>query len=76
MQKNMGQIDRILRIIIAGTIGTLYFTNSLSGLPLAVLVVAAIISLTTSSIGFCPLYRVLGISSGKAQLTKNGGSAQ
>ncbi|MBN2639166.1 MAG: DUF2892 domain-containing protein, partial [Bacteroidales bacterium] len=56
MKKNMGVIDRALRLIAAAVVLILYFTNVISGtLALILLIVAAIFALT-SFVSFCPLY--------------------
>ena len=61
MKKNMGNADRIIRLIIAAIIGILYFTNTISGtLAIIFLAVAAIFTLT-SIISSCPLYIIFGI---------------
>ncbi len=62
MKKNMGNIDRIIRIVLAAIAATLYFIQTLTGtLGLVALVVAAVF-LLTSAVGFCPLYRLVGLS--------------
>ncbi len=62
MKKNMGNLDRIIRIVLAAIAATLYFTQTLTGtLGLVALVVAAVF-LSTSAVGFCPLYRLVGLS--------------
>jgi hypothetical protein len=65
MKKNMGLLDRSIRIIIALIIGGLYFGNVISGTVGTVLLVLAIVFLLTSLISFCPLYTILGISTCK-----------
>jgi hypothetical protein len=76
MIKNMGQIDRVLRVLVAGIIGTLFLTNAISGISLAILAIVAIVFIATGFVGFCPLYSVLKISTGVFQPTKNGGVTQ
>lgn len=62
MKKNMGNLDRIIRSIVALVILVLYFTSTISGnLGIVLLVFAAVFALT-SSISFCPLYTLLGIN--------------
>ena len=56
MKKNMGKVDKMLRIIVAMVIGVLYFNNSISGILGMLLIVLAIVFLLTSLINFCPLY--------------------
>jgi Inner membrane protein YgaP-like, transmembrane domain len=62
MKKNMGTIDRVLRIILAVVVGIFYFTGSISGTAAIVLGVFAVIFLVTGATGFCPLYAPFGIS--------------
>ncbi len=62
MKKNMGSIDRIVRIILAAVFAALYFTNTVSGTLGMVLLVLGGVFLFTSVISFCPLYTLLGIN--------------
>ena len=63
----MGNTDRIIRIVIAFVVATLFFTNTISGtLGIVLMAVAAIFALT-SFISFCPLYTLLGINSCKVK---------
>jgi len=65
MKKNMGTIDKTIRIIIAVIIVGLYFTNVISGTLGIVLLVFAGVFVLTSLIGFCPLYVPFGLNTGK-----------
>lgn len=62
MKKNMGSIDKIIRLIIAAVIGVLFFTNIISGTLGIILLVLAGIFVLTSVISFCPLYTLVGIN--------------
>lgn len=62
MQKNMGNLDRIIRVIIAIVIGALYYTGTLTGTVGLVLLVLAVVFVLTSMVSFCPLYRIVGLS--------------
>jgi Protein of unknown function (DUF2892) len=62
MNKNMGNTDRIIRVIIAAIVGVLYFTGTISGMLGTVLLVFACVFVLTSVISFCPLYAPFGIS--------------
>lgn len=66
MQKNLGQPDRIIRIIIGIVAAVLFFTNTLTGTAGIVLLVVGLILAATAVINFCPIYRVLGIRTNKA----------
>lgn len=62
MKKNMGQIDKIIRGIIAAIIAILYITNVISGTIALILGAFAVIFLITSFVSFCPLYTPFGIN--------------
>lgn len=62
MKKNMGNIDRIIRILIAIIIAVLFFTNVISGTLGIVLLVLAGVFVLTSLVSFCPLYTLVGIN--------------
>ena len=54
--KNMGNTDRIIRLVVAAIFAALYFTGTVSGtLGIVLLVLAAVFALT-SAVSFCPLY--------------------
>ena len=65
MKKNMGNTDRIVRVIIAAVIAYLYFTNVITGTLGLVLVILAAVFVLTSLVSFCPLYAPFGISTCK-----------
>ncbi|MDM9630966.1 YgaP family membrane protein [Robiginitalea aurantiaca] len=62
MKKNMGNADRVIRLIIAAVIGVLYYTGTISGTLGIVLLVLAGVFVLTSFISFCPLYAPFGLS--------------
>ncbi len=62
MKKNIGGLDRILRIIIATIIVVLYFMEILTAAAGIVFMVIAAILLITSLAGRCALYVPLGIN--------------
>lgn len=62
MKKNMGNADRIIRVILAAIIATLYFTEILTGTLGIVLLVLSVVFVLTSLVGFCPLYAPFGLS--------------
>jgi hypothetical protein len=65
MKKNMGTIDKVIRILIALIIVVLYFTHAISGTLAIVLLIIAGIFIVTSFVGLCPLYLPFGINTGK-----------
>jgi hypothetical protein len=56
MKKNMGNLDRIIRLLVAAVVVVLYFLNVISGTLAIVLLIVAAIFVATSFISFCPLY--------------------
>ena len=65
MKKNIGTIDKTIRILFAVLVVILYFTNVISGALAIILLILSAIFILTSIIGFCPLYLPFGISSCK-----------
>ncbi|MCB9174545.1 MAG: DUF2892 domain-containing protein [Flavobacteriales bacterium] len=65
MKKNMGNIDRIVRIILAIAFSVAYFTKAVEGTLGYVLLGLGAIFLITSIISFCPLYTIFGINTCK-----------
>lgn len=62
MKKNMGTVDRLVRILVAAVLAFLYYNGTLSGtIGMVALVVAGVFALT-SLISFCPLYTLLGLN--------------
>jgi len=62
MKKNMGTIDKVIRILVAVAVAILFFTNVITGVIGIVLIALAAIFVITSLISFCPLYLPLGIN--------------
>lgn len=62
MKKNMGNTDRIIRVIIAIVIAALYFTGTVTGVLGTVLLVLAGVFVATSLVSFCPLYTIAGLN--------------
>lgn len=65
MKANMGNADRVIRIIIALLIAYLYYVGILSGTAAIILEILAIILIVTSFVSVCPLYLPFGISTKK-----------
>jgi hypothetical protein len=57
MEKNLGEIDRGVRAVVGVVLLAMMFTwpHTLWGL-------VGIVPLSTAVLGFCPLYRILGLS--------------
>lgn len=65
MKKNMGSIDKIVRVFIAIVILVLYLTDVITGTLGIVLLILAGVFVLTSLVSFCPLYAPFGISTCK-----------
>lgn len=62
MKKNMGGIDKIIRIVLAIAVAILIVLGELSGIAAIILGIFAGIFLVTSFMGFCGLYTLFGFS--------------
>jgi hypothetical protein len=62
MKKNLGTIDKVIRILVAVVLAVLFFTNVITGTPGIILMVLAGVFVLTSLVSFCPLYWPLGLS--------------
>ena len=71
MKKNMGTVDKVIRIIIAIIIITLFATENITGTVGIVLMALAVVFALTSFISFCPLYTPFGISTCKRKSKEN-----
>ena len=67
MKKNMGTIDKVIRILVAVVVVILYFTNVISGTLAIILLVLSAIFVVTSFLSFCPLYLPFGLSTRKKE---------
>ena len=65
MMKNMGTIDRSIRVALAAVVGVLYFTGQISGIAATVLGIIAVVFVATSLVGTCPAYLPFGLSTRK-----------
>jgi hypothetical protein len=62
MKANVGNTDKLIRIVLAIVFGTLFFTNTVTGIFGMALLIFGIIFIATSLISFCPIYPLLGIN--------------
>lgn len=65
MKKNMGTIDRFIRVLMAIAVVVLYLLGLISGTAAIILGVFAAIFIITSFMSFCPLYVPFKISTRK-----------
>jgi hypothetical protein len=67
MKKNMGTIDKVIRILVAVVVVVLFFTHVITGVLAIILLVLSAIFVITSLLSFCPLYLPFGWSTGKKE---------
>lgn len=65
MHTNEGAADRVLRAILGVVLLAVALAAGLEGAGKIVLMVVGGIALLTGAIGFCPLYRIVGLSTCK-----------
>ena len=65
MKKNMGRVDRIVRIVVAVFVAILILAGSITGAWAVILGIIAAILLVTGIVGTCPLYLLLKLSTNK-----------
>ncbi len=62
MKKNVGNADKIIRLVLAVVFGALYFSGTVTGTLGYVLLALGAIFAITSLVGFCPLYAIVGLN--------------
>ena len=62
MKRNIGKLDKNIRILLAIIVAALYFTHIINGLTAIILGIVAIVLLATAFINFCPIWAALGIN--------------
>ena len=67
MKKNVGTIDKVIRILIAALVVVLYFTHVISGVLAIILLAVSAILVVTSLISFCPIWLALGLNTSKKE---------
>jgi len=67
MKKNISTPDKFIRYALALGIGGLFLGGVISGIPLIIALLVAIVLIVTALTNRCPLYAIFGISTaGKA----------
>jgi len=66
MKKNIGNVDRIVRILAAVAVAALILAGTITGTLAVILGIVAGVLLVTAFVSVCPLYMLLGISSRKS----------
>jgi hypothetical protein len=56
MKRNMSNIDRVIRLVLAVLFGYLYFAGIVTGAFGILLLVLGAVFLLTAVVAFCPLY--------------------
>lgn len=62
MKKNMGNADRIIRVLLAAVFAYLYFSGTVTGTLGLILVILGAVFVLTSLVSFCPLYTMVGLN--------------
>jgi len=65
MKKNMGTVDKVIRILVAMIVVILYFTHVISGTLAIILLLLSGVFIVTSLLSFCPLYPIFGLNTKK-----------
>lgn len=65
MDKNVGKIDKLVRVLVALLLVGLYFSGILSGVLGYILLAVAGVMILTGLVNFCPLYSLLGVNTCK-----------
>lgn len=69
MKKNIGNLDKFIRILIAAIMVVLYIAEIVSGILGSVLLLLAGAFILTIFLSFCPLYKLFGLTTRKRKYT-------
>jgi hypothetical protein len=67
MNANVGNADKVVRVVIAAVAAILAFVIGAGTVGGIILLVVAVVMLATAAMGFCPLYRIFGMSTCKVK---------
>lgn len=70
MKTNESSIDRGIRVVVAVVAAIAAYLVGFGSIVGIILLVVAAVMLVTAAVGFCPLYRVFGISTCKVPQNK------
>jgi hypothetical protein len=70
MKKNMGSVDKAVRIVAALAVLVLILAGQITGSAAIILGILAVVFVATSLISFCPLYTLFNIKTCKVQEKK------
>lgn len=65
MNKNMGNLDKTIRLVVAVVVIVLCLTRLVTGTLADILLIVAAVLIVTSLVGFCPLYVAFRINTAK-----------
>ncbi|MCZ2127346.1 MAG: DUF2892 domain-containing protein [Anaerolineales bacterium] len=65
MERNMSDLDRVARAIVAAVFAYLFFSHAVTGALGIVLLALAVVFVFSSVMSFCPVYRALNIGTFK-----------
>jgi hypothetical protein len=65
MKLNVGNLDRIVRIVLAAVIAVLFLTKVIEGTLGIILLIVGGVFLVTAIIGVCPIWLLLNVNTRK-----------
>lgn len=69
MRTNVGRTDKIIRLVLGIVAAVIAFVVGAGSVPGIILLVVAAVLIVTAFVGFCPLYRLLGINTCRVRTT-------
>ncbi len=70
-KKNVGEIDRVVRVVVGLAALGAYFANVLAAPLSYILILIALVLFATAAMSSCALYTLLGINTGAAEAKGN-----
>jgi len=67
MKNNMSSYDKLIRLGLSIVLIILYYKQVVAGTIGIICLVVALVLTITSLIGFCPIYKILGINTRKTE---------
>ena len=67
VKRNLGDVDRTIRMLIGTAIAVPFLGRTVTATPGIVLIAISVFLLTTSLLGWCPVYALLRISTTKPE---------
>ena len=62
MKKNVGSIDKVVRLLLAAILIVLFITNVVTGVLGYIFLALALVFVLTSLINFCPIWAIFGVN--------------